>query len=182
MLMTRFTVLIAPNPILRKKAEPVALVDDSIKKLLKDMEETMNAEDGIGLAAPQIGISKRLIVMNVPANVSVAGEMIDNLESEPSLFFLVNPEIVSKSDDFATCQEGCLSVPKQYADVVRYASVVVRYRDENGKLSEREFKNLQSACIQHEIDHLDGKLFVDYLSTLKRDMLIRKANRFVQRL
>lgn len=177
MLMARFTILVAPNPILRKKAEPVALVDNAIKKLLKDMEETMQAEDGIGLAAPQIGISKRLIVMNVPANISVSGELIDGIDPEPSSFFFVNPEIIKKSEDLATCQEGCLSVPKQYVDIVRHASVVVRYLDEEGTPQEREFKNLQAACVQHEIDHLNGKLFVDYLSALKRDMLIRKANR-----
>ena len=168
--------------MLRKKAEPVALVDGSIKKLLKDMEATMHAEDGIGLAAPQIGVSKQLIVMNVPANISVSGELIEDLDPGPSLFFLINPEIISKSDDFATCQEGCLSVPKQYADVIRPSSVVVRYLNEDGKSIEREFKNLQSACVQHEIDHLNGKLFVDYLSTLKRDMLIRKANKVAQML
>jgi len=182
MLMTILTILVAPNPLLRKKAEPVALADASIKKLLKDMEETMYAEEGIGLAAPQVGVSKRVLIVNVPANVGVNGDLIEGIEPEPDLFFMINPEIVSASDDFATCQEGCLSVPKQYAPVMRPARVIVRYINEAGKTLEHEFKNLQSACVQHEIDHLDGKLFVDYLSTLKRDMLIRKANRFSQRL
>ena len=180
--MTILTILVAPNPLLRKKAEPVALVDASIKKLLKNMEETMYAEDGIGLAAPQIGVSKRILIVNVPANVGVDGDLIEGIKPDPDLFFMINPEIVSTSDDFATCQEGCLSVPKQYASVTRHASVVVRYLNEEGETLEREFKNLQAACVQHEMDHLDGKLFVDYLSTLKRDMLIRKANRLYQKL
>lgn len=180
--MAVLTILIAPNPILRKKAEPVATGDDSIKKLLKDMEETMYAEDGIGLAAPQVGVSKQVLVMNVSANLSVEGELIEGLEPTPDLFFMINPEIISKSEATSICQEGCLSVPKQYAEITRPAVVVVRYVNEVGEIVEREFKHLQAACVQHEMDHLDGRLFVDYLSTMKRDMLIRKAQRVVQRL
>ncbi len=180
--MTILTILIAPNPILRKKAQPVAMIDESIKKLLKDMEETMHAENGIGLAAPQIGVSKQVLVMNVPANVDVDGELIEGLSAGPDLFFMINPEIINKSDEFATCQEGCLSVPKQYAEITRPATVWVRYIDENGEILEHEFNYLQSACVQHEIDHLNGKLFVDYLSTMKRDMLIRKAQKVLHQL
>ncbi len=180
--MAVLTILIAPNPILRKKAKPVAVVDNAITQLIKDMEDTMHAEDGIGLAAPQIGVSKQVLVMNLAANVGVDGDLIEGLEPTPHLFFMINPEIIAKSEVTAICQEGCLSVPMQYAEVTRPATVVVRYINESGEILVHEFKHLQAACVQHEMDHLNGRLFVDYLSTVKRDMLIRKAQKVMQRL
>lgn len=180
--MAVLPILIAPNPTLRKKAKPVAAVDSAIKKLLRDMEETMHAEDGIGLAAPQVGVSKQVFVMNLAANIGVDGALIEGLEPTPDLFFMINPEIIDKSEDASTCQEGCLSVPLQYAEITRPATVTVRYMNESGEILVHEFKHLQAACVQHEMDHLNGRLFVDYLSTVKRDILIRKAQKVVQRL
>lgn len=178
--MAILSILVAPNPLLRRKASPVLGVDSHVQKLLKDLEETMIAEDGIGLAAPQVGISKRVLVMNVPANIGVHGqeiESIEGIESNSGVYRIINPEIIWASEKLATCQEGCLSIPGQFAPVMRPESIRVRYLDENGHQCETLFSHLQAACVQHEIDHLDGKLFVDYLSTLKRDMLIRKAQK-----
>jgi peptide deformylase len=141
----------------------------------------MEVEDGIGLAAPQVGVLKRIIVMNVPLNISAHGEIIDNLDPEPALFKIINPEITWKSDNKVTSKEGCLSVPNQYADVVRAAEIKIKYLDENGNICENHFQNLQAVCIQHEIDHLNGKLFVDYLSSLKRSLLVGKGKKFAER-
>ncbi len=175
--MTVLPILVAPNPILRRKASFVPAVDSHIQKLLKDLEETMIAEDGIGLAAPQVGVSKRVLVMDVPANVTVDGEELDGVDPNPNFYRMVNPEIIWASEKLATCKEGCLSVPGQYAPVIRPDMVRVRYLNEGGVSCETDFSHLQAACVQHEMDHLDGKLFVDYLSSIKRDMLIRKAQR-----
>jgi peptide deformylase len=137
----------------------------------------MIAEDGIGLAAPQVGFSKRVLVMNVPANMTVDGEEIEDINSTPDFYRMVNPKIIWASEKLSTCQEGCLSVPGQYASVLRPERVRVHYLNEKGEACETEFAYLQAACVQHEMDHLDGKLFVDYLSSMKRDMLLRKAQR-----
>lgn len=175
--MTALSILVAPNPLLRKKASPVLEVDTYVKKLLKDLEETMIAEDGIGLAAPQVGISKRILVMNVPANIDVDGAEIEGVDPKPELYHIVNPEIIWASDKLTSCKEGCLSVPGQFASIFRPEEVHVRYLDKEGNQCVTVFSYLQAACIQHEIDHLNGKLFVDYLSSIKRDMLIRKAQK-----
>ena len=180
--MTVLPILIAPHPILRKKAEPVVVIDDTIRRLLQDMEDTMYAEDGIGLAAPQVGVSKQILVMNIPSNLGVDSETIEGIESISNLFFMINPEIICKSEETSTCQEGCLSVPKQFAEITRPAEITVRYMNEVGEIMVHEFKNLQATCVQHEMDHLNGRLFVDYLSNIKRDMLIRKAQKVAQRL
>ncbi len=175
--MAILPILVTPNPILRRKAELVPVVDRYIQKLLKDMEETMIAEDGIGLAAPQIGVSVRVLIMNVPANMTVDGEEIEGIDPAPDFYQMVNPEILWASEKLATCQEGCLSVPGQYASVIRPERVRVRYLNENNEVRETDFAYLQAACVQHEMDHLDGRLFVDYLSSMKREMLLRKAQR-----
>lgn len=179
--MAKLTVLVAPNKILQKVSVPVEQVDNQIKSLLNDMIETMEVEDGIGLAAPQIGVSKRILVMNVPNNVSAHGETIENCHPEPCVFKIVNPEIVWKSDATVISREGCLSVPNQYAEVTRASEIKIKYLDENGKNCETHFYNLQAVCVQHEIDHLDGKLFVDYLSSLKKSFLIGKGKKFAER-
>ncbi len=176
-VMAILPVLVTPNPILRRKATLVSVVDVHIKKLLKDLEETMVAEDGIGLAAPQVGVSKRVLVMDVPANMTIDGEEMEGVEAGQNLYRMVNPEIIWASDELSTCQEGCLSVPGQYASVTRPEKVRIRYLNEKGIVCETEFNHLQAACVQHEMDHLDGKLFVDYLSSMKREMLLRKAQR-----
>lgn len=175
--MTVLSILVAPNPILRRKAAVVSAVDGGIQKLLKDLEETMIVEDGIGLAAPQVGVSKRVLVMDVPANMTVEGEELVGIDPNPNFYRMVNPEIIWASEKLVTCREGCLSVPGQFAPVIRPDIVRVRYLNEKGISCETDFSHLQAVCVQHEIDHLDGKLFVDYLSSIKRDMLIRKAQR-----
>ncbi len=155
-------ILIAPHPALRAKARPVASNDDTIGNLSARMLAAMYAAPGIGLAAPQVGHGLRMFVMDLQAN------------DRRQPFVLINPEIVAQSVETAVREEGCLSIPGQYADVVRPRQVRVRYLDLSGARCEIEGEGLLSACLQHEIDHLDGVLFVDHLSSLKRNMLMRK--------
>ena len=156
-------IIIAPDPVLRQKAAPVETVDDRVRQLMDDMLETMYAAPGIGLAAPQVGVLERVIV------VDVAGQ-----DEEPQPLRMANPEVVWTSDDTFTYDEGCLSLPEHYAEVTRPAEARVRYLDETGAAREIHARNLQAICIQHEIDHLEGILFVDYLSALKRNIILRK--------
>ena len=164
--MARLPILVAPHPILKRKAQPVAEVDARVVKLMDDMVETMYDAVGIGLAAPQVGVLDRVIVVDVHEK----GE-------PPNPIRLANPEIVWSSDEKAVCEEGCLSVPEQYADVTRPQRVRVRYLDENNQQQEIEADGMLATCIQHEIDHLDGVLFVDYLSMLKRNILLKKVQK-----
>ena len=157
-------ILIVPDPRLKQECEEVAEVNDEIRELLDDMLETMYAAPGIGLAAPQIGVMKRVVVMDVSDD-----------KEKPQPLKLVNPEIIWESEDTSVYQEGCLSIPEQYADVERPLEVGVRYLDENGTEHEIEADGLLATCIQHEIDHLDGVLFTDYLSALKRNMILKKV-------
>lgn len=159
-------ILIVPDPRLKQECEEVAEVNDEIRELLDDMLETMYAAPGIGLAAPQIGVMKRLVVMDVSDD-----------KDKPQPLKLVNPEIIWESEDTSVYQEGCLSIPEQYADVERPAEVGLRYLDENGKEHEIEADGLLATCIQHELDHLDGILFTDYLSALKRNMILKKVQK-----
>ncbi|WP_430473518.1 peptide deformylase [Thalassospira lucentensis] len=159
-------ILIVPDPRLKKECEPVTDVNDEIRQLLDDMLETMYAAPGIGLAAPQIGVMKRVVVMDV-----------SDEEEKSKPLKLINPEIIWESGEMAVYQEGCLSIPDQYADVERPAEVGMRYLDENGKEHEIEADGLLATCIQHEIDHLDGVLFTDYLSALKRNMILKKVQK-----
>jgi len=156
-------ILIEPDPILRKKCDPVEKVDDDLRKLMKDMLETMYKAPGIGLAAVQIGILKRLIVIDISKN----GE-------KKTPLFLVNPEIINLSEKTSIYEEGCLSLPDQFAEIERPAECKLRYIDFNGKEKELKATGLLATCIQHEIDHLNGILFIDYLSKLKKDMIIKK--------
>ncbi len=159
-------ILIVPDPRLKQECEEVAEVNDEIRELLDDMLETMYAAPGIGLAAPQIGVMKRVVVMDVSDD-----------KDKPQPLKLVNPEIIWESEDTSVYQEGCLSIPEQYADVERPAEVGLRYLDENGKEHEIEADGLLATCIQHELDHLDGILFTDYLSALKRNMILKKVQK-----
>jgi peptide deformylase len=157
------TILTAPDPRLKKKSKPVAAVDAGVRQLMDDMLETMYAAPGIGLAAPQLGELRRVIVLD-----------IDREELKTGPILMANPEIVAASDEDATYEEGCLSVPEHYSDVVRPAKVVVRYLDRDGKAQEMTCEGLLATCVQHEIDHLDGILFIDHISSLKRNMILRK--------
>lgn len=158
------TILLHPDPRLKKVANAVPDISDELRRLGKDMLETMYAAPGIGLAAPQVGLSHRLIVMDC-----VKGE---NEAPRPMVMF--NPEVVASSEDTSVYEEGCLSLPELYADVTRPAEVEVRWIDPDGNEQQEVFADLWATCVQHEIDHLDGKLFIDYLKPLKRQMFTRK--------
>jgi peptide deformylase len=158
-------ILIHPDPRLKKPCEPIAEVTEDLRALAADMLETMYDAPGVGLAAPQIGVMKRLIVM----------DCIKDGTPEPMV--LLNPQVIWSSEDLATYEEGCLSIPDQYAEVRRPASVTVQWMDLNGAAQERSFDGLWATCVQHEIDHLDGKLFIDYLRPLKRQMITRKMEK-----
>ena len=155
-------IVIEPDPILRKKSESIEKVDANLKKLLDDMLETMYAAPGIGLAAVQVGILKRVIVIDISKD-----------EEKKTPLFLVNPEITFKSPKNSVHEEGCLSLPGYFAEIERPEECHIKYLDYNGQEKNLKAKGLLSTCIQHEIDHLNGKLFIDYLSPLKRQ-LIRK--------
>jgi len=161
--MALLPILTAPDPILETVSTPVDAVTDEVRQQLDDMLETMYAAPGIGLAAIQVGIPKRMLVIDV----SREGE-----EKQP--LFIVNPEITWVSDDDQLYEEGCLSLPEQYAEVERPAEVKVSYLDRNGDRQELHADGLLAVCLQHEMDHLDGVLFVDHLSALKRNMILRK--------
>lgn len=157
-------ILVAPHPVLKQVAREVAPDDHAaIKEALPAMFSAMYKAPGIGLAAPQVGISKRFLILDVAEK-----------EAPPAPMVLINPEIIEESEDVSIHEEGCLSVPNQYADVERPASITVCYTDLDGKAVTLEASGLLATCIQHEIDHLDGILFVDHLSTLKRNMLMRR--------
>jgi peptide deformylase len=157
------SILVAPDPRLKQVSQPVERVDDALRGLMDDMLATMYAAPGIGLAAIQMGVPKRVIFMDIARE----GE-----PPEPRYF--VNPEILWTAEETALCQEGCLSVPDLYEDVERPISVKVRYLDYHGAQHEIEADGMLAVCLQHEIDHLEGVLFIDHLSKLKRDMMLRK--------
>jgi len=166
--MTVLTILEVPDPGLRAVAAPVSEVDDSIRATLADMFETMYAARGIGLAAIQVGIEKRLVVIDLQEPEEEGGEPV----RKPVAF--VNPELLWVSDEMAVYNEGCLSIPEQYAEVARPARCRVKWLDGDGKPHEEEMDGLMATCIQHEIDHLNGVLFTDHISRLKRDMIMKK--------
>jgi peptide deformylase len=158
-------ILIHPDPRLKKLCEPVAEITAEVRQLAADMLETMYDAPGIGLAAPQVGVTKRVIVMDCIK------------DGPPEPMALVNPEITWASEDQTVYEEGCLSIPDIYNDVTRPAAVAVRWTDLDGQVQERQFSGLWATCVQHEIDHLDGKLFIDYLGPLKRQMITRKMEK-----
>lgn len=160
------TILEIPNPLLKKKSEKVDAVTDEIRQLTDDMLETMYDAPGVGLAAPQIGVLKRIVVIDT------------SRENEPKApYRMINPEIIKRSEERVLHDEGCLSVPEQYAEVERAERVTVRYTDENGQEKVLEADGLLAVAVQHELDHLDGRLFIDYLSKIKRDMIVRRIEK-----
>jgi peptide deformylase len=161
--MAPLEIVIAPDPALRAKARKVERVDEEVRRLMDDMLATMYAAPGIGLAAPQVGVLARIIVLDVAGK----GE-------DPRPLRMVNPEILWQSEALRACEEGCLSLPEQYAEVTRPAEARVRYLDETGAERTLHATELLATCVQHEIDHLDGVLFVDHLSALKRNIIMRK--------
>jgi len=159
-------ILKEPDEILRKKSLPVDSVDKDLQILMDDMLETMYAAPGIGLAAIQVGIPKRVIVLD-----------IEQKEGNKKPLFLVNPEIIQKSKNLSTYEEGCLSVPGQFAEINRPDKCHVKYLDYYGEKKEINAEGMLATCIQHEIDHLEGILFIDYLSKLKKTMIIKKLSK-----
>ena len=168
--MTIKPLIILPDPLLRQVSQPIERVDADLQRLSDDMLETMYDAPGIGLAAIQIGVPRRMLVIDV----SREGE-----EKQPQVF--INPEIVKSSDERSVYEEGCLSIPEYYEEVERPAQVRVRYTDLDGKVHEEDADGLFATCIQHEIDHLNGVLFVDYLSKLKRDRVMKKFTKAAKR-
>ena len=164
--MTVRKILTEPDPILRQKSQPVDKVDDLTRKLMDDMLETMYLAPGIGLAAIQMGVPKRVIVLDVSK---------DPEKKDPMYF--INPVIVSTSKNNITYEEGCLSVPGQFAEIDRSDRCHIKYLDYNGNHKELKSEGLLATCIQHEIDHLEGILFIDYLSNLKKSMIIKKLSK-----
>ena len=164
--MAQRKIIIEPDTILRKKSETLEKVDNELRGLMDDMLETMYAANGIGLAAIQIGIAKRIIVMDLSR---------DNEKKEPRYF--VNPVIQNKDSEKSTYEEGCLSVPNQFAEIDRPSSCVVEYLDYDGKKQILNADGLLATCIQHEMDHLEGILFIDYLSKLKKSMILKKLSK-----
>jgi len=166
--MALLPILETPNPVLRKISSPVDQVDDALRALIGDMFETMYDAPGIGLAAIQVGVPKRVLVMDLGEPEEEGGEPV----REPRVF--INPEILSHSEEEVPYTEGCLSVPDQYAEVLRPDHIRARWLDEHGKQHEENLDGLLAICLQHEMDHLEGILFIDHLSKLKRDMVLKK--------
>lgn len=167
--MAKKQILTIPDPLLRKVSEPVTSVNTEVKNLMDDMLETMYAAPGIGLAAVQVGVLKRIIVIDL----SKDGQKKDPL-------FIVNPQITFKSDELISYEEGCLSIPNQFAEVKRPSSCKVNFLDYNGKEREINADGLLATCVQHEVDHLNGVLFIDHLSKLKKDIIIKKTKKQVK--
>lgn len=164
--MSKLTILVAPDPRLKIRAQPVETVDPGVRRLMDDMLETMHTAHGIGLAAPQVGVAKQIIV------VDVAGP-----DEPPQPYRLANPEILWHSEDSVVAEEGCLSLPDQFGEVTRAQRIRVRYLDHENEIRELEADGILARCLQHEIDHLGGTLFVDHMSSLKRNMILRKLSK-----
>ena len=170
-VMANLEILTIPDPLLRQKSLPVETVDDETRRFMDRMLATMYEAPGIGLAAPQVGEKLRIITIDVARE-----------EEQKSPRFLINPEILwSSEDERSTYEEGCLSIPDYYAEVERPAKARVRYLDYDGKLQEREVEGLLATCVQHEVDHLNGILFIDHISKLKRDRVIKKFVKLAKR-
>jgi peptide deformylase len=162
-------LIILPDPLLRQVSAPVEWVDGAVRRLVGDMLDTMYDAPGIGLAAIQVGVPLRLLVIDLAK---------ENEPKAPQIF--INPEIVARGDERSTYEEGCLSIPDYYAEVERPANVTVRYVDGEGNAREVAAEGLLATCLQHEIDHLDGVLFIDHISKLKRDMVVKKFKKLAK--
>ncbi len=168
--MTKLDIITLPDPLLRSPSAPVERVDDELRALMDDMLETMYDAPGIGLAAVQVGVPRQLIIMDV--KYRQADEEGGEVAKEPIV--MVNPQIVTRGDEMHLHEEGCLSIPEFYAEIERPSTITVRYIDRDGKSRERQCEDVLATVVQHEVDHLNGKLFIDYLSRLKRDRVIKK--------
>lgn len=168
--MAILPILEVPDPRLKTISTPVEIFDDSLRTLVDDMTDTMYDAHGIGLAAIQVGVPKRILVIDLQ-------EAAEGEEAEKNPLIFINPEILNPSEELAGYKEGCLSVPEQYADVERPATIRARWQDLDGKTHEQDMQGLMATCLQHEMDHLEGILFIDHLSRLKRQMVLKKLNK-----
>jgi peptide deformylase len=166
--MALLPIIETPDPRLRTVSKPVEAIDGELQTLIDDMFETMYAAPGIGLAAIQVGVPKRLLVIDLQEEQDEEGKPV----KDPRVF--INPEILDTSGELQVYQEGCLSVPDQYADVERPATVRARWQDREGNTHEEQLDGLLAVCLQHEMDHLEGVLFIDHLSRLKREMVLKR--------
>ncbi len=172
--MSLLSIIEVPDPLLRSQSAPIERVDDDVKRLISGMFETMYQAPGIGLAAIQVAVPRRLLVIDLQDPDPVPeGEEEGPPVKRPYVF--INPEIVHRSDERKSYNEGCLSIPDQYAEIERPDVVQARWLDEHGEQQQGEFDGLMSVCLQHEVDHLNGILFIDHLSRLKRDMIVKKV-------
>ena len=169
--MAILPIIEAPDPRLRTLSKPVEAFDDDLRRLIADMFETMYDAPGIGLAAIQIGVPRRVLVIDLQEEEDADAKPIRN----PRVF--INPEIYDPSDEYSVYSEGCLSVPDQFADVERPAEIHARWHDADGRVHEEKIEGLLATCLQHEMDHLEGVLFIDHLSRLKRDMVLKKLEK-----
>lgn len=169
--MSLLPIIIVPDPVLKEVAQPIENITEAIQKQAADMIETMYDAPGIGLAANQVGMLNRMFVMDVNYRKN---------DNSRDAIVLINPEIIWRSEEMSVMEEGCLSIPQQYAEVERPKTVRVKYIDLKGQVQEMEGSDLTSHCLQHELDHLNGTLFIDYLSRLKRNMILRKVDKMVR--
>jgi len=167
--MAILPIVTVPDPLLKKVSKPVEKVDDKLRKFMDNMLETMYDAPGIGLAAVQVGKLLRILVIDIAPE-----------DEDPNPQYFINPEITWTSEDLATYNEGCLSIPEQYADIERPAECKVSYLDYDGEAQEIHATELLATCIQHELDHLNGVVFIDYLSKIKRSMYVRKVKKFIK--
>ena len=165
--MSKLKIIVAPDARLLKVSNPVAQVNKEIQGLLNEMLEIMYKSNGIGLAAPQVGVLSRLVVMDC-----------SDKNNKRKAYKFVNPEVLSESPDTSEFEEGCLSLPTQFAKVTRPSTVEIKYQNESGKSIKDKFSGIEATCLQHEIDHLNGKLFVDHISKLKRNRIIKKLEKY----
>lgn len=165
-------LVLLPDPILRQKSKPVENLDNSLQGLIDDMFETMYEAPGIGLAAIQIGVPLRVLVVDVKQEEGQARQPLA----------VINPEIVWRSEEYRNCEEGCLSIPEYYAEIERPSSIKMRYLERDGRPAELDAEGMLATCLQHEVDHLNGVLFIDYLSKLKRDRVIKKFKKVQKKL
>ena len=176
--MTVLKLKFFPDPILRKKAHKVEDINDEILSLLDDMAETMYKSNGIGLAANQVGQLKRVIVMDCSKEDNE--DKVSEKTVKPKLYKMINPEIISFSENTSEWEEGCLSIPPYKSIVKRPAEVTIKFVDESGKEKKLDAKGLLATCVQHEIDHLNGKLFIDHISRIKKNMIIKKIQKKIK--
>lgn len=168
--MAKLDIITLPDPLLRKSSQPVERVDDELRQLLDDMLETMYEAPGIGLAGVQVAVPKRVLVLDVA----------DRETDEPQPICMINPEIVARGDEMRVYEEGCLSIPDVHVEIERPSTVTVKYIDRDGEQRELDAEGLLATAVQHEIDHLDGRLIIDFMSRLKRDMVIRKFKKMAR--